>query len=405
MANRMPVQSLRVPAHQNKVMPWKQSQRRGVKEDRMLQEVTVSLPPLLEEINLASLVVHSDEIRQAEHAITETDARFGKSLTTLSSFLIRTEGVASSKIEQLESSATDYALALAGSKANITAVSMVAAGAAIDNLVSSSTPEHGITTESILKAHKVLMESDPHDQAFAGRWRTMQNWIGGSDYSPRNALFVPPPPETVEMYMADLVAFSRRTDISPLVQATLLHAQFESIHPFTDGNGRIGRALINAVMRARGLTTHTVVPLASALVADTSRYFAGLAHYRDGDLALLLNDFTFGARIAAEETQHTASIFVELPQMWAERVSGRQDSAARRLLTHLLSVQSVDSHWVESVLDTSPKSALEGIDHLEEVGILEEITGRKRNRVWVVSEVMAELENLNNRIEQRALLQ
>jgi Fic family protein len=371
----------------------------------MLHEVTVSLPPLLEEIDSASLVVHSDEIRQAEQAMTETDARFGKTLTTLSSFLIRTEGVASSKIEQLESSATDYALALAGSRANMSAVSMVAAGAAIENLVSSATPENGITQESILKAHKVLMESDPHDRDFAGRWRTMQNWIGGSDYSPRNALFVPPPPETVEMYMTDLVTFSRRSDISPLVQATLLHAQFESIHPFTDGNGRIGRALINAVLRTRGITAHTVVPLASALVANTTGYFAGLAQYREGDLAMLLNDFANGARIAAEETQQTASLFVELPQMWAERVSGRQDSAARRLLKHLLSVQSVNSHWVESVLNTSPKSALEGIDSLEEVGILEEITGRKRNRVWVVSDVMAELEDLNNRIEQRALLQ
>ena len=79
--------------------------------------------------------------------------------------------------------------------------------------------------------------------------RTVQNWIGGSDYSPRDALYVPPPPDTVHAYMNDLTEFANRTDIPVLIQAAIAHAQFESIHPFTDGNGRIGRALINTIFR------------------------------------------------------------------------------------------------------------------------------------------------------------
>jgi Fic family protein len=367
----------------------------------MTRKVSVYLPPLIADINLPWLSAVSEDLRQAQNAIVETDARYGHALTALNTFLIRTEGVASSKIEHVEASALDYALALAGNRGNASALAMVDAGTAINELVSSARSSSGISETAILAAHKTLLSSDSSEALFAGRWRTMQNWIGGSNYAPRNALYVPPPAESVEMYLTDLLCFARRQDIDPLVQATLVHAQFESIHPFTDGNGRIGRALINAVLRYRGITTRTVVPLASALVANTERYFAALDAYREGNLAPLVTDFTMGSRIAAEETQVTARKLLGLPTSWNERITGRQGSAARRLLDLLLSTQTLTSQWVESELQLTPRSALGGIEDLEEVGIVSEITGRKRNRVWIVSEVMAELEDLNIRIGER----
>jgi Fic family protein len=203
------------------------------------------------------------------------------------------------------------------------------------------------------------------------------------------------------MYMADLLAFAHRQDLDPLVQATIVHAQFESIHPFTDGNGRIGRALINAVLRYRGVTSRTIVPLASALVANTERYFTALGAYRAGDLAPLLRDFVSGTRIAAEETQVAAGSLVSLKAIWHDRLETREGSASRRLIDVLLDVQTLTSQWVEKELELTPRSALGGIDELEEAGIVTEITGRKRNRVWVVTEVMAELEELSRRIGER----
>ncbi|MEZ5380500.1 MAG: Fic family protein [Microthrixaceae bacterium] len=125
----------------------------------------------------------------------------------------------------------------------------------------------------------------------------VQNWIGGSDYTPRGAVYVPPPPETVANYMADLVEFVGRDDMPALLQAALAHAQFESIHPFTDGNGRIGRALINAVLRRRGSTTEVVVPVASGLVAHRDRYFGALTSYRGGDIAPLISLFAAHAGV------------------------------------------------------------------------------------------------------------
>jgi Fic family protein len=102
----------------------------------------------------------------------------------------------------------------------------------------------GLEAKALLAAHAALMADDPSEHGYAGRWRDVENWIGGSDYSPRNALYVPPPPDAVAGYVDDLLGFVHRDDLPVLAQAAVAHAQFESIHPFTDGNGRIGRALI-----------------------------------------------------------------------------------------------------------------------------------------------------------------
>ena len=147
----------------------------------------------------------------------------------------------------------------------------------------------------------------------------MQNWIGGSDHSPRGALYVPPPPETVADYLLDLLVYANLDDVPALVQAAIAHAQFESIHPFTDGNGRIGRALINTVLRRRGVTTRVVIPLASALVAHRDRYFELLTAYRGGSVRPLIESFAAGARIAAAESRITAGRLREIPAQWSDR--------------------------------------------------------------------------------------
>lgn len=132
------------------------------------------------------------------------------------------------------------------------------------------------------------MRDEPGEAPYAGRLRSIENWIGGSNYSPRGARNAPPPPATVPGYMHDLLAFANRDDAPSVVQAAIVHTQFESIHPFTDGNGRIGRAMINTVWRRRGATAHVVVPLASALVARRDHYFDLLDAYHTGDVRPLI---------------------------------------------------------------------------------------------------------------------
>jgi Fic family protein len=216
----------------------------------------------------------------ASCAVASLDAAHGPVLSALSGLLLRTESVASSRIENINASGDDYARALHGNQANASAVSMVAPSRALESLIAAVTASRNIELQDLLTAHRSLMANEPGEERNAGRIRDVQNWLGGSDYSPRGALPAPPPPDLLDDLLADLIAFANRRDLPSLLQATLAHAQFETLHPFTDGNGRIGRAMVNAILRARGTTTTIVVPIASALVTRRDAYFEALDAYR-----------------------------------------------------------------------------------------------------------------------------
>jgi len=208
----------------------------------MLREITVSLPPMIARRDVPFSAALASEVESAVQEITALDNSAGETLDALRLLLLRTESVASSKIERVQASLEDFARALHGIKTNPSAVSMVAATRALTPMVGKVGETGVIDLETITDSHAALMIGEPAERDYAGRLRDMQNWVGGSDHSPRAAVFVPPPPDTVQSYLEDLISFSNRDDLPVLVQAAIAHAQFESIHPFIDGNGRIGRA-------------------------------------------------------------------------------------------------------------------------------------------------------------------
>lgn len=266
---------------------------------------------------------------EALREITAVEELYGAHLAPLAAMLLRAESVASSKIERIEASVDDYARALHGIRSNPSATSMVASTQALSSLIGSVADGTELKLAEVLEAHRALMLDDPHEKAYAGQLRDMQNWIGGSDWSPRGALYVPPPPTLVADCLRDLLAFANRRDVPVMDQAAIVHAQFESIHPFTDGNGRIGRALINTVFRRRGATRRVVIPLASSVVAQRAGYFAALGSYRDGDASPLIQAFAQASMIAAQEARISAVRLAELPQRWQDEAGGpRRNSAA-----------------------------------------------------------------------------
>ncbi len=335
--------------------------------------------------------------------IAALDHAHGGQLAALGVLLLRTESVASSKIESVEASIDDYARALHGSKANRSATSMVAATSALEEILANTDRTGRIELPSLLAAHELLMRDEPGERSYAGRLRDVQNWIGGSDYSPRNALYVPPPPETVADYLDDLGVFANRNDVPVLAQAAVAHAQFESIHPFTDGNGRIGRALINAILRRRGATTRVVVPLASALVAHRDRYFDQLTQYRSGEPRPLIHAFATAARIAASESRATADRLVSIPGEWATMVGRtRSGSAAAHILGMLVMQPVISADDVRASSSAPVSSIYAAIQRLHEAGVLRPLTDRKRDQVWGAGSVLDELDDLSVRIAAAA---
>ncbi|MFZ2502917.1 MAG: Fic family protein [Nocardioides sp.] len=398
-----------LPAHRSALEPWRQTVRGGTREDRTLAEITVSLPPHIADLAPAipsSVAAASDD---ALRKIATLDATEGHHLASLSTLLVRAESVASSKIERIEASVDEFARALHGNRSNPAATSMVASASALIELVDSvnSGGVNGggsLTVGSLHRAHALLMADDPREVTFAGRPRNMQNWIDGSDHSPRGAVYIPPPARTLASYLDDLVAFANRNDIGVLTQAAIVHAQFESIHAYTDGNGRIGRALINTILRRRGVTRRVVIPLASAIVARRQDYFDALDSYRAGDVGPLLASFARGAAIAAEEAGTTARRLAEMPSQWrSAAMNPRGGSAASALIDTLLDDPVFTAEDVEGRLERPSSSAYAAISRLHDAGVIRPLTQRAaRRQVWVTCALSDELDDLGVRIATRA---
>ncbi len=389
------------PAHEHAVVTWRQTGRHGSREDRTLREITVSLPPSIADLDFHVDAELAGAINTAIRDIVAVDADPRGHIRALGALLLRTESVASSRIEQVDASMDDYARAVAGIRANESATSMVAATIALGRVIDRA-GEHGvIRLEDLLDAHAILMADDPIDRGYAGKLRDVQNWIGGSDHSPLRAVHVPPPPETVDGYMADLIAFANRDDLDPITQAAIAHAQFESIHPFTDGNGRIGRALINAIWRRRGLTRNTVVPVASAMLAERDRYFDLVNRYRLGEVREFVLDMASGASIAATEAATSAERLALLPDMWRETSRPRRGSAAAKIVGILAEHPILSAEEAQQLTGAPLSSVYTAMDRLADDGIIHQVTDRQRNRVWGATDILDELDDLAARIGDR----
>lgn len=399
----MAKETLDWPAHRSAVVAWRQERRTGTIDDRKLRQVEVRLPPMIAAQDLWLSPATTSDMEESLREVSALDSSQGDHLRALETLLLRTESVASSKIEAIEADINDYARALHGIRSNEAAMSMAAATSALNALIHSVDDAGDVTVAAILQAHEALMQGDPHEQAYAGRVRDMQNWIGGSDHSPRGALYVPPPAGTVMDYLEDLVAFMNRDDVPVLAQAAIAHAQFESIHPFTDGNGRVGRALINTVLRRRGATRRVVVPLASALVARKDDYFSLLGDYRAGSPEPIIRAFTDATLVAAAESRISASRIAQMADGWRQDLGPiRRTSAADTLFGQLTTHPIFSAEEAEKLLDTSTSSVYAAIDRFVQAGVLRPLTARKRNQIWGVAALLDELDDLGIRIAVRA---
>jgi len=385
-----------------KKLHWRQQVRAGSKQDRMVRSIRVCIPA---EIAHQNFSLSSDLISKSESAvsaISHLDALHGDRLQSLNRLLIRVESVASSKIENINASPEEYARALYGNRSNTSATEMVAGTAALTALIDSVDVGKKIKESSITDAHHTLMKDVPRERETAGKYRQVQNWIGGSDYSPLGAIFVPPPPAAVQHLMKDLLEFANRDDLPALVQATIAHAQFESIHPFTDGNGRIGRALVNVILRRRNITTKVVVPIASFLSANRSAYFDDLNTYRDGHMVNLLNRFTNAADVSAVEASRMALTLETFPEIWRKKLGPvRSGSSTSKLLEVLISNPVFSADELMGVIGRNPTSIYNAISKFRDAKILVPLSDKQRNQIWGAIDVLQELEDLDQRIESK----
>lgn len=383
------------PSHETETLPWASATGRRSE----ITEYVAAIPPLIRDLPATAPPGFADLSRAAQVDVGVLEATYASQVSTLEPFLLRTEAIASSRIEEEYTSVDQLARAQAGISAPKTARIVKGAIDGLSLLVDRSTG--GVDLGDILAAHRPLMADDPQEKWDAGALRSVQNWIGGSNRSPLGALYVPPTPERVSGLMDDLVAFMRRTDIDPVLHAAIAHAQFESIHPFTDGNGRVGRSLINALWRYRGVTTRMAVPVASAIVADRQHYFDLVNGYRDGDVEAFATYLADATRRATAEATVSAQRLLALPEAWRERVRPRGGSATAVLLPLLPGHPIVDAADVARLTGASTARAYTAIERLVEAEVLRPITQSKRDMTWAAGDVLDEADLMVDRLRVR----
>ncbi len=335
----------------------------------------------------------------AEEATLDV-ARFDAAMSTLPvpmpAVLLRTESASSSQIEHLTTNARNLALAALGVPSRQNATQVAANVRAMSSALAAG---DDVTTSGILAVHRALLVDSEPD--VAGRWRSEQVWVGSSPISPHGADFVPPHHERVPGLVDDLVAFAARDDVPALVHAALVHAQFETIHPFTDGNGRTGRVLVHTVMRRRGLALHTTVPVSAGLLRDPDAYFRALGAYRDGDLDPIVEQVATAAVAATANGRRLAADVVALRDRWRQDVVARSDSAAWALSDHLFAQPVVTAEYVARTLGISDRAARNAIETLETAGVLHAPSAGRRGRVWQATDVLRAMDEFAERAGRR----
>lgn len=193
----------------------------------------------------------------------------------------------------------------------------------------------------------------------------------------------------------------RATDVPLLTQAAIAHAQFETIHPFNDGNGRAGRALVHAMLKHGGATTRTTVPVSAGLLNDTESYFDALTDFRHGDPNKIVTRFVDAAFAAIGNGRELAQDLLRCYEAWSDAIMTRRNAAVWRVLPMLLSRPPVTSAHIQDAIDISQPAADNVINRLREARIVSKATGNQRYVVWVATDITQALDDFAERARRR----
>ncbi|MCC7365601.1 MAG: Fic family protein [Dehalococcoidia bacterium] len=252
--------------------------------------------------------------------------------------------------------------------------------------------EAGFTVDLVRGIHRTLMRGARGEHyATPGELRTVQNHIGGGSNDPADAHFVPPPAARVPGLLDGLFAYLQQAEVSPLIQAAWMHYQFETIHPFLDGNGRVGRVLIPLLFAHRHQMPHPLLYLSPYFERDRSRYYDRLfAVSARSEWVPWLEYFLAAVLDQSNAAVALAQGIVALGPDWHGRLDAmRAPQSAHRLADLVHQHVAVNAQMVRTNLGVSPQTAYNAIDALVAAGILVEMTDRPRDRVWLAGELHA----------------
>ena len=395
---------------------WASDQTSGLaRRDRQSCEYAVYVPDRLvgRPVTLDGPV--AADVAEAEAAIIRLnlEARALSNSEALARLLLRGEAVASSHIEGLEIGArrllrAEATRAIRGRPLDFTAGDVLGNVDSMAHALGSLAEGEGITVGHILEAHRRLLAGSRLKE-HGGRLRVQQNWIGGSSFNPCSAVYVPPPSEMVESYLTDLCEFCNEDSLPAVAQAAIAHAQFETIHPFVDGNGRTGRVLIHLVLRRRGLVPRVSPPVSLVLAtwaedyigALTGTRYLGPATSRVAHVGLncWVGLFAAACRRAVKDADAFEHRVADIEAGWRLQLGRvRLGSAADLLLRALPGAPVLTVQSAASLIGRSEQATNEGIARLVEGRVLRQLGGGRRNRSFEAPQLIRAFTELERQL-------
>jgi Fic family protein len=332
-------------------------------------------------------------LSRADRALGELSG-VGKRLREPRMFIrpyLRREAVLSSRIEGTQSSLSDLLLFEAEGAPNVPgdAREVLNYVHALERGI-ARLPKLPVSLRLVLELHAVLMKGVRGEKSTAGSFRTTQNWIGPHGTPIERAMFVPPPPSALHGALDDWEKYVHEEDETPpLIRCALMHYQFETIHPFTDGNGRLGRLLMPLFLIEKGCLSQPLLYLSAYFEERRSAYYGALSEgRRSGDLRPWIRLFLDAIAVQSVDATSRADELTKLEAEFRRRIESSRSRVSHLLVDLLFTNMYVSASTVAERLHVTPLSARASISDLQKRGILEEITGRKKGRVYAAKEIV-----------------
>ena len=358
---------------------------------RMLPTYEASIPHLIANRD----VILSPQLTARVSDLLVSIARFdGEQMQRgydLPALLLRSESSASSQIEHLTSSVRNVALAELADESPQNARLVAGNVAAMRKALAS---QDEITVDSIRDVHRILINWS--GESFGGELRREQVWVGGTPYSPHGAHYVPPTWQRVPEYLDDIVAFISREDVDPIVQAAVAHAQFETVHPFIDGNGRTGRVLLHKILRRSGVLLHVTLPLSAGLLHNVDAYMKSLEAYQEGNPVAVVEQLVDALELSLMVGRLVARNLDGVFAGWRGRMTERANSSIHRLPLVLAEQPVVTVPYVAEKMGITTRAAQNLVSRACEYEILRPLGNRRRGVFYQADELIDVLEEASS---------
>lgn len=358
---------------------------------RMLPTYEASIPHLIANRD----VILSPQLAARVSDLLVSIARFdGEQMQRgydLPALLLRSESSASSQIEHLTSSVRNVALAELADESPQNARLVAGNVAAMRKALES---QDEITVDSIRDVHRILINWS--GESFGGELRREQVWVGGTPYSPHGAHYVPPTWQRVPEYLDDIVAFISREDVDPIVQAAVAHAQFETVHPFIDGNGRTGRVLLHKILRRSGVLLHVTLPLSAGLLHNVDAYMKSLEAYQEGNPIAVVEQLVDALELSLMVGRLVARNLDGVFAGWRGLMTERANSSIHRLPLVLAEQPVVTVPYVAEKMGITTRAAQNLVSRACEYEILRPLGNRRRGVFYQADELIDVLEEASS---------